>query len=305
MTPTLPWRRARWLLDLLACPRCGAALGPRDDALACAGCACTFPAWPHLDLLAPGKKPPNEGPGDTAEMARRRVAWERRLEGMPESGERRATDHYLALILAWLRPGAVVLDLGCGTGAMLRAIGARTGGDLRLLGLDIARPMLDASYRALRAEPRAVIARASTRRRLPLRDSCIDIALRRLAPALPEEVWRVLRPDGAYITASFGPLHWRALYDALPALPRPRPPRESAAEAMLAQGFVEVKSYPWQSTESLTPALALQRLLAGPAAFHVDPRRELPLLHALAERQGTPGRLLLETDAAVVVGRKA
>lgn len=296
--------RAPWLFELLACPRCGGTLAPRDGALVCAACTQPYSAHPHLDLLAPGKRPANEGPGDTAEMVRRRMAWERRLESRPASGEREATARYLEAIAARLRPGATVLDLGCGTGAILRAVGALQSGPLRLLGLDLSRPMLDAAYRILRAEPRAVVARASTRRRLPLRDGASDIVVRRLAPALPEEVWRVLKPGGAYITASFGPTHWSALYDALPALPRPRPPREPARQALLAHGFTGVEEYRWRGAETLTPALALQRLLAGPAAFHVDERRDLALLHALAERQGTPGRLWLETDAAVIVGIK-
>ena len=304
MTLALLQRRAPWLRDLLACPRCGGALAPRDEMLVCSTCTQSYPTHPHLDLLAPGKRPANEGPGDTAEMARRRLAWERRLERLPASGEREATARYLEVIAARLALGAVVLDLGCGTGAVLRAVGALQRGPLRLLGLDLSRPMLDAAYRVLRAEPRAVLARASTRRRLPLRDGAIDVVLRRLAPALPDEIGRVLRPGGAYVTASFGPAHWAELYDALPDLPRPRPPREPARDALLAHGFMEVEAYRWHGAETLTPMLALQRLLAGPAAFHMDERRDLALLHTLAERQGTPGQLLLETDAEVIVGTK-
>lgn len=290
-----------WLLDVLACPVCGGSLIPSRDKLACEGCGRAYPTRPHLDLLAPGKRPPNEGPGDTSEMVRRRLAWERRA---PSAGERAAMERYLDAILLRLAPRAVVLDLGCGTGAVLRAVGVRFPGSLALLGLDVSLPMLDVCYHALRSEPRAAVARASTRRRLPLRDGTVDVVLRRLAPALPDEALRVLKPGGAYVTASFGPAQWRELYDALPDLPRPRAVREPACDVLRTQGFAATEHHRWQDVETVTPDDALDRLLAGPAAFHVDRFRDLPRLHALADRQGAPGHLLLTTDAEVAVGVK-
>ena len=297
------------VLDLLACPVCGGVLEARDEALVCAPGGHAYPTRPHLDLLTPGKRPPNEGPGDTAEMARRRAAWERRLdsEGAGDatlSGERAALEHYLALILPRLRPGAVVLDLGCGTGDVLRRVGARYDGPLTLLGLDIALPMLDVSYRALRRELRAVVARARARRRLPLRDGVVDVVLRRLAPALPDEALRVLRPGGAFLTASFGPARWRELYDVLPDLPRPKAAREQAIDDLTAQGFSAAERHSWRGSERVTPGEALDRLLMGPAAFHLDRARDLPRLYALAEGSAPPGSLSLTTDAEVSLGVK-
>ena len=292
-----------WLLDLLACPRCGQPLAPRDGLLACDN-AHTYPTRPHLDLLPRGKRPPNEGPGDTAEMARRRAAWERRLDGDVLSGERAALEYYLDTVAPRLRPGAVVLDLGCGSGDVLRRLGARYPEPLRLIGLDISTPMLDRAYRTLRREPRAVVVRASARRRLPLRDGVVDVALRRLAPALPDEVLRVLKPGGAYITASFGPARWRELYDALPELPRPKAAREAAIDTLMAQGFVAAERHAWRGSETVTPASALDRLLTGPAAFHVEQARDLPRLEALAAEGEAPGTLRLTTDAEVAVGIK-
>ncbi len=291
-----------WLLDLLVCPLCGQPLALNGEHLACDN-GHAYPTRPRLDLLPPGKRPPNEGPGDTAEMARRRAEWERRLDGAAaSSGERAALEHYLDTVAPRLRPGAIVLDLGCGTGDALRRLGARYTDALALVGLDISVPMLDAADRTLRHAPRAVVLRASARRRLPLRDGTVDVVLRRLAPALPDEVLRVLKPGGAYITASFGPAHRRELYDALSALPRPKATREPALDALLAQGFAAVEHHAWRGAEMVTPAEALDRLLMGPAAFHLDRARDLPRLRVLADESGD--MLRLTTDIEVSVGVK-
>ncbi len=289
-----------WVETMLACPRCYMVGSLRfvETSATCGVCGQTCPTRPHLDLLY-GKRPPNEGPGDSAEMVKRRMIWERRValgenDGVG-AGDRAALTAYVEAIAGHLHPDALVVDLGCGTGDVLRRLGRAYDEPLRMLGLDISLPMLDACYRVLRAEPRAVAARASTRRRLPLGDGEVDVVLRRLAPALPDDVARVLRPGGAFLTASFGPGHWSEVYDVLETLPRPRP----APPAPRTLGMSPARSEVTEGRETLSPALVLTRLQAGPAASHVVPARDLPLLYALSERQGAPGQLTLTTEAAV------
>ncbi len=190
----------------------------------------------------------------------------------------------------------------------LRLLGERLPDPARLagmIGFDISPSMVDAARRVLRHEPRAFVARASTRRRLPLRDGSIDVVLRRLAPALPAEVLRVLRPGGAYVTASFGAAHWRELYDALPDLPRPRDTRERAVDTLLAHGFASAECRSWRSHETISPADAIERLLMGPAAFHLDRERTLGRLAELAAAEGTAGLLRLTTHSEVAMGIKS
>ena len=289
------------LLGLLACPVCGSALAPLGTALSCQGCGRLYPTRPHLDLLAAVRRPANEGPGDTAEMAQRRRAWEQRAMRR-DAGERDALQRYLDVIAPLVPAAGTVLDLGCGTGLALQELGRRISGPLLLVGLDISKPMLNAAYRTLRDEPRAVVLRASSRRRLPLRDAACDAVMRRLAPSLPAEVVRVLKPGGAYVVASFGPAHWQELYDLLPHLPRPQPPRVSARDQLASAGFAYIESHAWQGVESIPAGEALERVLLGPAGFHVDWTRDLPELRRRVAAAG--GQLRLTTDVQVSVAVK-
>lgn len=289
----------RDLIDLLACPACGATLQVRRGRLACRECDATYSLDPHIDLLPRGKRPPNEGPGDTAEMARRRAAWERR---QASRGEYLATGLYLDLVMAQIAQSATVLDLGCGTGRMLRLVGARRRGPLTLIGIDISLPMVDLACRALRAETRATVVRGSSRRRFPFQSAVADVVVRRLAPARTDEVWRILRPGGSYLVATWGPAHWRELYDALHDVPRPRPNLTTAV--LRDQGFEVCEQHSWQSKEVLTPDDVLERLAIGPAAFHLDRARDRQRLHELANAQPGQGKLRLTTDAEITVAVK-
>jgi SAM-dependent methyltransferase len=252
-------------------------------------------------LLAAVRRPANEGPGDTAEMAQRRRAWEQRAMRR-DSGERAALQRYLDVIAPLVPAGATVLDLGCGTGLALQELGQRISSPLLLVGLDISKPMLNAAYRTLRGEPHAVVLRASSRRRLPFRDAAGDVVMRRLAPALPAEVVRVLKPGGAYVVASFGPAHWQELYDLLPHLPRPQPPRVSVRDQLASAGLAHVESHAWQDVESIPAGEALERVLLGPAGFHVDWARDLPELRQRVAAAG--GHLRLTTHVQVSVAVK-
>lgn len=72
-----------------------------------------------------------------------------------------------------LRPGAVVLDAGCGTGRALPALRDAVGPTGRVLGLDVTPEMLAAARRAGRAGPTAVLVLADARR-LPVADRTFD-----------------------------------------------------------------------------------------------------------------------------------
>lgn len=117
--------------------------------------------------------------------------------------------HAEMIRLAELQPGQCALDVGCGTGNLLLALGARVPG-VELAGLD---PDARALARAQRKARRAGVAVAWQRgfaQDLPYPDSEYDrvfssMMLHHLDPeakeALLADVRRVLRPDGMFVLA--------------------------------------------------------------------------------------------------------
>jgi ubiquinone/menaquinone biosynthesis C-methylase UbiE len=123
------------------------------------------------------------------------------------SGIRRLFDEMIRL--ADLRPGQRALDVGCGTGNLLVALGRREPG-VELAGLDPDARMLAAAQRKARRKGVAVAWQRGFAQELPYPDGAFDrvfssIMLHHLDPqakdALLAGVRRVLRPDGLFVLA--------------------------------------------------------------------------------------------------------
>jgi demethylmenaquinone methyltransferase/2-methoxy-6-polyprenyl-1,4-benzoquinol methylase len=106
------------------------------------------------------------------------------------------------------RPGALVLDLACGTGDLLIAL-ERTAGR-RLIGSDFCHPMLTGAQAKLRKDRLQSVLVESDALALPFRDAALDLitiafGYRNLANyrAGLVEMRRVLRPGGALAILEF------------------------------------------------------------------------------------------------------
>lgn len=107
------------------------------------------------------------------------------------------------------RPGAVLLDVGCGTGEDARALAARVAPGGRVIGVDASEAMVvEARRRAAAAGETGVEFLRSDARRLELRDDAVDGArAERVLQHVDEpgavvaEIARTVRPGGPVVVA--------------------------------------------------------------------------------------------------------
>ncbi|GAA1956216.1 methyltransferase domain-containing protein [Kitasatospora viridis] len=113
----------------------------------------------------------------------------------------------LALAALDVRPGQLVLDLGCGPGTDLPAFAAAAGPDGRVIGVDDDPRMVRLAHERTAALPTVEVLRADVHA-LPLPDGCADRAhtdrlLQHVAdvPGVLAQARRVLRPGGRLVAA--------------------------------------------------------------------------------------------------------
>jgi ubiquinone/menaquinone biosynthesis C-methylase UbiE len=100
---------------------------------------------------------------------------------------------------------STILDLGCGTGELLGMLGTLLGDEAYCVGIDLSPDMLAVARQTIGDSPRTYVVQADVTQPLPFADETFDVvaSLNLLqevsAPTLVlEEVWRVLKPGGAF-----------------------------------------------------------------------------------------------------------
>lgn len=129
------------------------------------------------------------------------TAW---LETLPESAWESAAAVGNPFALGSLKPGEVIVDIGCGAGADLCIAARLVGESGRAIGLDLTPAMVaKARDNARRAGVNNVTVHEADIAALPLPDACADVLISNGAINLVadktrvfQEIYRVLRPGG-------------------------------------------------------------------------------------------------------------
>ena len=184
-------------LVTLICPvrHCGAPLERRERSLACPrGHSFDFARSGYCNLLQPqDRRSKNPGDPRQAVEARRRL-----LDAGYGNRLLRALREEVAALA--LRPGAAVLDVGCGEGHYLGSLAA--GMDLEAHGVDLSVPAVDLAarrYSGVKSGATWIVANAD--RFLPYASGSFDLVLSLDSRLNPGELRRVLAPDGRLIVA--------------------------------------------------------------------------------------------------------
>jgi len=156
------------------------------------------------------------------------------------------------------------LDVGCGTGALLRLLAARLPGAVELVGVDAARGMVAAGRSLPDLDPRIQFIQA-TAERLPFREASFDLVVSTTsfdhwADQLQglKECARMLRDDGRLVLADlFG--DWLAPTTVLGRRGRTRTTRQ-ASRLLIAAGFRDLR---WQRLYNLGPLPLVQAVIAA------------------------------------------
>lgn len=263
------------VIDLLACPECGAGLDLDERALVCEiGHSFDVARQGYVSLLTGAA---SKFTGDTPEMIADRY-------------EFLAAGHFDALMAAvadaagsaWCSAGGGtdprILEVGAGTGQYLaHVLDVLPGG--RGIGLDVSKA---AARRIARCHPRAAAVVADVWRQLPVRARSLTHVLSIFAPRNAREIHRVLADDGVLIVLTPTERHLREL-GALPGMVRVDERKTERLGASMSGLFERVARVGVEYPMTL-PHPDVARLMGmGPSAHHVTGDHRAAFLAQLSE----------------------
>jgi len=282
----------------LACPNCRSAtkLELQDDQMRCQDCGATYKIIDGvLDLMPPSY---SGWQGDSMEAAALRDAHNRQAL-------REDTVHLRSTLEQLLRPNALVLDAGCGTGQLARMI-SESHPDVTIIATDLSLPMCRLAAKNCCGHPVMVVRTPTSKAPpMPFRNSAFDIVLNRLAPMDPVESFRLLRSGGHAINAGFVDAHWQEIRqvfaeDRLITFAQDLEPKEALFQA----GFSEAESHSWRFTKACSLNEIIMVLRYAPVLRHFDETADRPFLSKLEHLYGDRDGVRLTEGESLIIGRK-
>jgi len=161
--------------------------------------------------------------------------------------------------MAKIKPGDIVLDVGCGTGNLTQTAKKYAGASGSVYGIDAATEMVDVARKKAMHAGADISFNVCLIEKIEYQDSTFDVVVSRLViHHLPDdlkrqgfaEIFRVLKPGGLLFLADFNPPANPVLAHVTTALVGHRMMHTSVRDipaVLAAAGFVEIASGPTRS----------------------------------------------------------
>ena len=282
----------------VACTNCQSVtkLKLQDDQLRCRDCSASYRIIDGvLDLMPPSY---SGYQGDSMEAAALRDAHNRQAL-------REQTAHFRSVLDQILRPKALVLDAGCGTGHLARII-SESHPDVTIIATDVSLPMCRLAAKNCCDHPVMVVRTPSSKiPPMPFRNSVFDIVYNRLADMDPEESFRLLRSGGYAVEAGLGDAYWQEIGEAFGkdrgiTFPRDVEPKEALFQA----GFSEAESHSWRFTKTRSLKEIIMVLRYAPILRDFDETADRPFLSKLEDLYGDKEGIRVTEGEWFVISRK-
>jgi SAM-dependent methyltransferase len=285
-------------LRAVVCMNCQSVtkLNLQDDQVCCRDCNATYKIIDGvLDLMPPSY---HGYQGDSKQAAALRDAHNRQAL-------REQTVHLRSALDRLLRPKALILDAGCGTGQLAKII-SECHPDVTIIATDVSFPMCRLAAKNCCDHPVMVVRTPSSKTPpMPFRNSVFDIVLNRLANMDLEESFRLLRSGGYAVEAGLCDAHWQEIREVFGkersiTFPRDIEPKEALFQA----GFSQTESHSWRFSKTRPLKEIIMVLKYAPILHDFDEATDQHFLSKLEDLYGDQEGIRMTEGESLFIGQK-